>query len=849
MGTRQRGRPGRGCPGPGGGGGRSAQRHARTGPARSRFPRPSSAVLTAARTEASPPPRGRVRRHGRGGPVGRRAEPIAQPVNPYKGLRAFDEPDAEDFFGRDAAGRRPGGPADRGRGRRTARPGGGRIRERQVEPGPGGTAASLAHGVAAGAAGWFVAAMVPGHSPFKELAESLRRVAVAGGDGLAGELADGTQGIDQVMRRVVPAGGDLLLVVDQLEELFTLVDDGEQRAFLDGLVHAVTAAGEPAPGGGDPARRLLRPALALRAVRRPPSATAPCPSRPCQRRSWRRRSWARPSGWAAASSRRWPPSWSARCCTSPRRCLRCSSRCTSWPSAARAAISRWRPTGSWAASTPPSRRGPRSCTRSLDDPARDGIRRLFERLVVVSAEGEPTRRRALRTELAAAAARRRARCCDMIEVWAQARLLTLDRHPESRAADRRGGPRGAAAGVAPVARLAGGGPRRDRGARSPPRGGGELGRPGPRSRRPLPGARLDTARQLADGARAPCHPGSGSSSMPAAPNATANGNARPTSSSTPPGQPAAPGPARRPWPSPSSSRSSSARWPSASATGPARAPDRNHPRAGRRGQRQPGRRPGAQHPAGARRSRPARSAGGSALREAEQALHDAVDASRIERASKASVARSRGGHDGAGRGDDRGRSRRHPRPGDRGGTADHRRPRRRVNGVAFSPDGTLVGTTGEDDTAALWDLAAGELLHRFDRPEQRPGDGPTQETGDDSLAPSFSRGIGRASRSPGGASGRSSGWSTPLRVGWCRSSSTGWPSAEHFVQSDGDDDGGCPAVRHGLRRRCCRCRQRQATTDTRRRRTRSNGRGVESRRQVDRGGHRHRCLRLQHGER
>ena len=38
--------------------------------------------------------------------------------------------------------------------------------------------------------------------------------------------------------------------------------------------------------------------------------------------------------------------------------------------------------------------------RSLDDAERDAVRRLFERLVVVSAEEEPTRRRAPRSELA-----------------------------------------------------------------------------------------------------------------------------------------------------------------------------------------------------------------------------------------------------------------------------------------------------------------------------------------------------------------------------------------------------------------------------------------------------------------
>ena len=60
------------------------------------------------------------------------------------------------------------------------------------------------------------------------------------------------------------------------------------------------------------------------------------------------------------------------------------------------------------------------------------MRRLFERLVVVGAEGEPTRRRALRTELVAAAGPSTGAVPELTEVWAQARLLTLDRHPESR---------------------------------------------------------------------------------------------------------------------------------------------------------------------------------------------------------------------------------------------------------------------------------------------------------------------------------------------------------------------------------------------------------------------------------
>ena len=40
----------------------------------------------------------------------------------------------------------------------------------------------------------------------------------------------------------MPAGGQLLLVVDQFEELFTLAPEAEQRAFLDCVADAVTAA-------------------------------------------------------------------------------------------------------------------------------------------------------------------------------------------------------------------------------------------------------------------------------------------------------------------------------------------------------------------------------------------------------------------------------------------------------------------------------------------------------------------------------------------------------------------------------------------------------------------------------
>ena len=66
-----------------------------------------------------------------------------------------------------------------------------------------------------GSAGWYVTTMVPGDTPFKELAEALRHhtgvdEGRSAGD-LADELAADAHGLDRVIRRVVPEGGQLLL--------------------------------------------------------------------------------------------------------------------------------------------------------------------------------------------------------------------------------------------------------------------------------------------------------------------------------------------------------------------------------------------------------------------------------------------------------------------------------------------------------------------------------------------------------------------------------------------------------------------------------------------------------------
>ena len=170
------------------------------------------------------------------------AEPaVAEALpNPYKGLRAFDEADAADFFGRaDLVDEMLARLAcDDLRGRLVLVVGGSGTGKSSVVR--AGLLPRVRRGDVPGSRQWFVTTMMPGSAPFKELAEGLRRVAVAETTGLADELAGDATGIDRVLRRVVPDDGQLLLVIDQFEELFTLTNEQDLLAFLDGVMHAVS---------------------------------------------------------------------------------------------------------------------------------------------------------------------------------------------------------------------------------------------------------------------------------------------------------------------------------------------------------------------------------------------------------------------------------------------------------------------------------------------------------------------------------------------------------------------------------------------------------------------------------
>src|SRR5258706_15466111 len=99
--------------------------------------------------------------------------------------------------------------------------------------------------------------MQTGTHPLEELEAALLRVAISPLPGLLDQLAEDRRGLVRAAKRILPADQDveLLLVIDQFEELFTLCADEHIRAHvIDNLLSAAT----------DP-RSRVRIILALRA--------------------------------------------------------------------------------------------------------------------------------------------------------------------------------------------------------------------------------------------------------------------------------------------------------------------------------------------------------------------------------------------------------------------------------------------------------------------------------------------------------------------------------------------------------------------------------------------------------
>ena len=153
-------------------------------------------------------------------------------ANPYKGLRAFRESDAADFHGREVLVDELVRAVD--------------TQALVAVVGPSGSGkSSLVH---AGAMpvlrrrGDLVVSMVPGAAPLTELEAALRRVATSADvGGLRSRLAE-PDGLLALAAELTGTGERLVLVVDQFEELWSLVEsEAERDHFAALLAHATDA--------------------------------------------------------------------------------------------------------------------------------------------------------------------------------------------------------------------------------------------------------------------------------------------------------------------------------------------------------------------------------------------------------------------------------------------------------------------------------------------------------------------------------------------------------------------------------------------------------------------------------
>lgn len=166
----------------------------------------------------------------------------AEIENPYKGLRPFSEADADHFHGRGTLVQellsKLSEENDLSRFLAVVGPSG----SGKSSTVKAGLIPALRRGGLPGSDNWFIVDLIPGSHPFEELEAALLRVAVNPPESLLSQLKEDQSGLRRAVNRILPPDEDieLVLVIDQFEEVFTLMEDEEMRTlFLDSLISAV----------------------------------------------------------------------------------------------------------------------------------------------------------------------------------------------------------------------------------------------------------------------------------------------------------------------------------------------------------------------------------------------------------------------------------------------------------------------------------------------------------------------------------------------------------------------------------------------------------------------------------
>jgi serine/threonine protein kinase len=159
--------------------------------------------------------------------------------NPYKGLNAFEEGDADTFFGRERAVKQLLSQFSNPQKRFLA----------LIGPSGSGKSSIIRAGLipqfrknaVANSANWFFSTMVPSNDPFREMSEALLRVSITAPENWGKMLRKNIQGLHKLLGMVLPEdNSQLLLFIDQFEEVFTLWDNEKEREiFLGSLWYAL----------------------------------------------------------------------------------------------------------------------------------------------------------------------------------------------------------------------------------------------------------------------------------------------------------------------------------------------------------------------------------------------------------------------------------------------------------------------------------------------------------------------------------------------------------------------------------------------------------------------------------
>jgi len=160
--------------------------------------------------------------------------------NPYKGLRPFEEQDADTFYGRETLTQH--------------------LLDRLAEDSPAahfltvvgpsgsgkssvikaGVIAALRKGALPGSEDWFIIEMTPKSNPLNELYIALMGIATRHPMDTQQRLHDDVGSLADAVDALLPAGSSLVLVIDQFEELFTLTDNPEHvRHFLQLIQYTI----------------------------------------------------------------------------------------------------------------------------------------------------------------------------------------------------------------------------------------------------------------------------------------------------------------------------------------------------------------------------------------------------------------------------------------------------------------------------------------------------------------------------------------------------------------------------------------------------------------------------------